>query len=83
MDVFFHDKFITLFSMLFGVSLFLVGGESSDRRKGRLLARRLGVLLIFALLHGFGIWWGDVLSLYAVTGALMFFCRSWRARVRC
>ncbi|HUD95395.1 hypothetical protein [Sphingobium sp.] len=44
MDTFFHDKFVTLFSMLFGVSLFLVGGERSDRRKGVVLARRLVVL---------------------------------------
>lgn len=80
MDTFFHDKFITLFSMLFGVSLFLVGGERSDKRKGAILARRLCVLFGFAMLHGFGIWWGDILSLYAVTGGVMFFCRSWRPR---
>jgi uncharacterized protein len=30
------------------------------------------------MLHGFGIWWGDILSLYAVTGVVMAFCRSWR-----
>jgi uncharacterized protein len=29
-DVFFREKFITLFSMLFGVSVFLVGGERGD-----------------------------------------------------
>lgn len=33
MDAFFHEKFVTLFSMLFGVSLFLVGGERSDKQK--------------------------------------------------
>jgi uncharacterized membrane protein YeiB len=22
--------------------------------------------------------WGDILSFYAATGAIMFFCRSWR-----
>ncbi len=80
MDTFFHDKFLTLFSMLFGVSLFLVGGERSDKRRGEILARRLVVLFGFAMLHGFGIWWGDILSLYAVTGCLMFFCRSWRPK---
>jgi uncharacterized protein len=80
MDTFFHEKFLTLFSMLFGVSLFLVGGELSDRKKGIILARRLGILFLFGMLHGFGIWWGDILSLYAVTGALMFFCRSLNAR---
>lgn len=81
MDTFFHEKFVTIFSMLFGVSLFLVGGDGKDPRKGRLLARRLAVLLLFGMLHGFGIWWGDILSLYAVTGFLMFLCRSWQPKM--
>jgi len=77
MDTLFHEKFVSVFSMLFGVSLFLVGGERGDRTRGRVLARRLAVLFGFGMLHGFGLWWGDILSLYAATGALMFFCRSW------
>ena len=80
MDVFFHHKFVTLFSMLFGVSVFLVGGAWSDRARGRALWRRLAALLGFGLLHGFGLWWGDILSLYAVTGMVMLFCRSWGPR---
>jgi len=80
MDTLFHEKFVSVFSMLFGVSLFLVGGERGDRARGRVLARRLAVLFGFGMLHGFGLWWGDILSLYALTGALMFFCRSWRPK---
>jgi uncharacterized protein len=80
MDAFFHDKFVSLFSMLFGVSLFLVGGERSDRQRGAILRRRLFVLLMFAMFHGFGIWWGDILALYACTGFIMYFCRSWQPK---
>lgn len=80
MDAFFHEKFVTLFSMLFGISLYLVGGERSDPRRSRILWRRLGALFLFAMLHGFGIWWGDILSLYAVTGVIMLFCRSWQPK---
>jgi uncharacterized protein len=76
-DVFFREKFVTLFSMLFGVSLFLVGGERDDAVRRRLLRRRLTALFGFALLHGFGVWWGDILALYAVTGAVLYGCRSW------
>jgi uncharacterized protein len=76
MQAFFHEKFVTLFSMLFGVSLFLVGGERTDKARGKVLWRRLGVLFALAMLHGFGIWWGDILSLYAVTGVIMLFFRS-------
>ncbi len=77
-DVFFREKFVTLFSMLFGVSLFLVGGERDDAVRGRLLRRRLAVLFGIAMLHGFGVWWGDILALYAVTGAILYWCRSWQ-----
>lgn len=79
MDVFFHHKFLTLFSMLFGVSVFLVGGQG-DKGKSRILWRRLAILLVLGLMHGFGIWWGDILSLYAVTGMVMLFCRGWGPR---
>jgi uncharacterized protein len=34
------------------------------------------ILLAFGLLHGFGIWWGDILTLYAVAGMVLFFFRS-------
>lgn len=79
-DVFFREKCVTLFSMLFGVSLFLVGGERSDLARARLLRRRLAVLFGLAMLHGFGLWWGDILSLYAVSGAILYGCRSWQPR---
>jgi uncharacterized protein len=78
-DAFFHQKFIALFSMLFGVSIFLVGGESGDRTRGRLVRRRLFWLLVFALIHGLALWWGDVLLLYAWAGFLLHFARSWKA----
>ncbi|CAN5427529.1 DUF418 domain-containing protein [soil metagenome] len=80
MDAFFHEKFITLFSMLFGVSLFLVGGERKDRTRGPLVWRRVGWLFVIAMIHGFVIWWGDVLSLYATTALIMLWCRSWKPK---
>lgn len=79
-DVFFQDKFRTLFSMLFGVSIFLVGGERADKARGRLLRRRLFWLAIFGLIHGLAFWFGDILLLYAWTGVFMMLCRSWPAR---
>ena len=35
----FQRKFVSLFSMLFGVSIFLVGGERSEPEKGAILRR--------------------------------------------
>ena len=79
-QTFFHYKFITLFSMLFGVSLLLVGGERSDLARGALLRRRLGWLLVFGLIHGLLIWYGDILLLYAITGFGVMLFRSWKPR---
>lgn len=78
--VFFHSKFITLFSMLFGASIFLVGGERKDRPRGRLIRNRLFWLIVIALIHGLLFWYGDVLLMYGVAGLLVMFARSWRAR---
>jgi uncharacterized protein len=80
MHTFFEFKCITLFSMLFGVSLYLVGGERSDKEKGAQLRRRLFWMLLFGLIHGVLIWYGDILFNYALCGFLVLFCRSWRPR---
>ena len=63
-EVFFRDKFITALTVLFGVSVFLVGAEP------RVLKRRLLWLVVFGLIHGALIWYGDILLLYAVCGLL-------------
>lgn len=77
-QTFFHFKFVTLFSILFGVSILLVGGERSDLARSALLRRRLGWLLVFGLAHGLLIWFGDILLLYAVAGFGVMLLRSWK-----
>lgn len=79
-DVFFHQKFITLFSMLFGASIFLVGGERGDPARGGLLRRRLFWLAVIALIHGLAFWYGDVLLLYAWSALFVMLMRSMRAK---
>ena len=76
----FQRKFVTLFAMLFGVSIFLVGGERTDVERGAILRRRLGWMVAFGLLHGFVIWYGDVLLSYALAGFAVMLARSWPAR---
>ena len=80
MDVFFRDKMRTLFSMLFGASIFLVGGERSDTARGRLLRSRLFWLAVFGVVHGAAFWYGDILLLYACTGFVVLLARSWPAK---
>lgn len=79
MHVFFEFKMITLFSMLFGASIYLVGGERSDKDRGKVLHRRLAWMVLFGLIHGALIWYGDILLTYALTGLLVMCARSWRA----
>lgn len=78
--IFFEAKFITLFSLLFGASLFLVGGERSDKERGKILRRRLGWMLLFGIIHGAAIWFGDILLVYAVSGFIVMLARSWKPR---
>lgn len=80
MHVFFQDKMRTLFSMLFGASIFLIGGERFDAARGRLLRSRLFWLAVFGLIHGLAFWFGDILLLYAWTGVFVMMARSWSAR---
>jgi uncharacterized protein len=63
--------------MLFGVSLFLVGGEPSAPGGSQRLARRFGWLALFGIIHGALIWHGDVLFDYAVCGFLIMGMRGW------
>ncbi|MDZ4692531.1 DUF418 domain-containing protein [Terricaulis sp.] len=78
MHVFFEFKCITLFSMLFGASIFLVGGDKSDKARGGVLTRRLLWLLVFGLIHALLIWYGDILTIYAITGLIVMLARNWK-----
>jgi uncharacterized protein len=78
MHVFFEFKCITLFSMLFGASIYMVGGERSDRSRGAVLRRRLMWLALFGLIHGLLIWYGDILFHYALCGFIVLLMRSWK-----
>ena len=79
-DIFFYDKFRTLFTLLFGVSVFLVGGDGSDPARGRVLVRRLLWLLAFGAIHGLAFWFGDILLHYGYCGLIMMLMRGWPAK---
>jgi uncharacterized protein len=70
-------KMRTLFSMLFGASMLLVieRAERGGRSGWWTHFRRMIVLLGFGLLHYYFIWFGDILTLYAVSGLIAFLFR--------
>lgn len=80
--LFVESRFMSIFSMLFGVGLAL----QSDRARARgtdprpRLRRRLAWLLVFGLVHGFLLWFGDILSLYAISGFLILRAARWSVR---
>ena len=71
-----QDKAITLFSLLFGVGIALQAERARAQGLGDgPLVRRLLVLLAIGLLHAHLLWWGDILTFYAVAGLLLLALR--------
>jgi uncharacterized protein len=71
-----------LFTVLFGLGFALVQQRAAVRHLpvASLQARRLLVLLGIGLIHGFLIWYGDILVTYALGGALLFLFGRCRPR---
>jgi uncharacterized protein len=76
--VFADQKFMTIFSMLFGASIIMLSQKAKrhQRRSTKLQYRRFLYLGILGLIHAYLIWSGDILFLYAITGALIYLFRS-------
>ena len=67
------QKFMTIFSMLFGAGIVLMAGRAEARGDARQVHyRRMGWLLVIGLLHAHLLWPGDILFLYAVCGMLVY-----------
>jgi uncharacterized protein len=73
------NKFISIFSFLFGVGFALQMRRASERGTGvrRFYVRRMLWLFLFGVAHALLIWFGDILHLYAVLGLLLI---AWVAR---
>ncbi len=73
-QLFFFQKFMAIFSMLFGAGLILMGRRASERGVSfiKVYYRRLIILLGFGIIHAYFIWWGDILFYYAVSGLILY-----------
>jgi uncharacterized protein len=80
--VFIDGKMRGLFSFLFGASTLLVieKAAASGQSPAVVHYSRMFWLLVFGLIHFYFIWFGDILSGYALTGLLLFFFRNLRPR---
>ena len=81
-EVFANEKFMGLFSVLFGAGVVLF--TDRIRSKGKSEAawhyRRNGWLLLFGLAHAYLLFYGDILVTYAICSVWLFFFRGWSVR---
>ncbi|MCC5854833.1 MAG: DUF418 domain-containing protein [Idiomarina sp.] len=83
---FVQGKFYTMFSLLFGMG-FIIFLDRAKEKVGSprwLFSRRILILAIFGMAHGFLIWSGDILLTYSVVGfvVLLFANRSAKSLLR-
>lgn len=80
--VLFDGKMRGLFSFLFGASTLLVIERATAKGESAAMVHyaRMIWLLVFGLIHLWAIWFGDILSHYALIGMIAFFFRNARVK---
>lgn len=75
-------KFYSLFSLLFGAgfAIQLARLERRGAQGAAIFRRRMTVLLGFGLIHLVLVWFGDILTLYALLGFVLVLLRGWSDR---
>jgi uncharacterized protein len=78
----FDGKMRGLFTMMFGASTVLIAerAAAAGESPARVHYSRMFWLLVFGLIHAFLIWYGDILVLYSVCGALAYLAWRWSPR---
>ena len=76
------SKFMTIFSLLFGAGIVLMASrrEATDRPAAGVHYRRVFWLIVFGLLHGLFLWYGDILYAYGICGLVIYLFRRRSSR---
>ncbi len=76
--IFGDQKFMTIFSILFGAGIILMSrkAESKGRRPAGLHYRRTLWLFVIGVIHAYGFWHGDILVVYALCSITVFLFRK-------
>ncbi len=76
-------KFMTLFSVMFGASVLLFTDriEARGRRPLKRYYLRIFWLIMFGMLHAYGLWHGDILVTYGLCALVVVFFRKARPGV--
>ncbi|SIS18070.1 DUF418 domain-containing protein [Natronorubrum thiooxidans] len=80
--VFAQQKFLTLFTILFGAGVVLFTRNVEDKGLSvlQLYFRRSGWLVLFGLAHAYLLWYGDILVTYGLCAFGVVFLRDHEAR---
>jgi len=83
--VFANQKFMTVFSILFGAGIVLLTRrmESKGLNAAGVHYRRTFWLLVIALIHAYAFWYGDILFVYSLCAFLVYLFRKVSPRKLC
>lgn len=76
--LFADQKFMTIFSILFGVGIILMA-ENIERKGGnptKVHYKRMFILALFGMAHAYLLWFGDILFPYALAGMIAYTARK-------
>lgn len=76
--IFADQKFMSIFSILFGVGIVLMADniERKGGNPGKVHYKRMFILAIFGLMHAYLLWFGDILFPYAIAGMIAYTARK-------
>lgn len=80
--LFADQKFMTIFSMLFGVGIVLMA-DNIEKKQGNAVSihyRRMTILALVGMAHAYLLWYGDILFAYAIGGMIAFLARKWSVK---
>jgi uncharacterized protein len=80
--LFADEKFMAIFSLLFGAGIVLLTSriEARGRKPTAIFVRRSAWLALFGLMHAFLLWSGDILFTYGICGLLVYPFRRLKPR---
>jgi uncharacterized protein len=80
--LFFDEKFMGIFSMLFGAGIVLLTSRIEARgvKPTAIFVRRSAWLALFGLMHAYLLWAGDILFTYAICGLVAYPFRRLKPR---
>ncbi|MBB4826762.1 uncharacterized protein HNO89_004044 [Sporosarcina luteola] len=70
--LFVNGKFMLLFAFLFGYGAVILyrNAEAAGKKFTWMFVKRMLALLLFGILHAVFLWYGDILSIYAIVGLI-------------